>query len=70
MPCEEHDRLLRELKSAVDEHAQLVEQIVMLIRSGQSREEFHSLVRRAAEAKVKWEISRNSLKLHREEHGC
>jgi hypothetical protein len=70
MPCEEQDRLLRELKLAVDEHAELVEQIVMRIRSPHPREEFQGLVRRAAEAKGKWETSRNLLKLHREEHGC
>ena len=70
MPCEEQDRLLRELKSAVDEHAQMVEEIVMLIRSGQTREGFQGLVRRAAESKAKWEITRNELNAHRERHGC
>ena len=70
MPCEEQERLLRDLKAAVDEHAELVEQIVMLIRSGEPRQGFHSLVRRAAEAKSKWEATRNLLKLHREEHRC
>src|SRR5712691_10749311 len=66
MPCEEQDRLLRELKSAVDEHAQLVEEIVTLIRSGQTREGFHVLVRKAAESKAKWEMTRNELSAHRE----
>ena len=70
MPCEEQERLLRELRSTVDEHAQLVEEIVTLIRSGQTREGFHVLVGRAAESKAKWEITRNELNAHRERHGC
>jgi len=71
MPCEEQDRLLRELTLAVDTHAQLVEQIVTLIRSGQPRGQgFQDLVRRAAESKGQWELTRNELNTHRKCHGC
>ena len=59
MPCEEQDRLLRELKSTVDEHAQLVEEIVTLIRSTEAREGFQSLVRRATESKAKCDAEIN-----------
>ena len=70
MPCEEQERLLRELRSAVEKHAKLVEQLVTLIRSAKSREGFQNLVRRAAESKDKWEITRNELNTHRKRHGC
>jgi len=70
MPCEEQDRLLRDLRSAVDEHADLAEKIVLLIRSGQRGEDFDALVIKAAEAKRKWEWVQDRLRSHRDEHGC
>jgi len=70
MLCEEQDRLLRDLRSAVDEHADLVEKIVLLIRSGQRGEGFDALVIRAADAKSKWESAQEKLKSHRTDHGC
>ena len=70
MPCKEQDRLLRDLRSAVDEHADLVEKIVLLIRSGQRGEDFDALVIRAAHAKSKWEWVQERLKNHRAVHGC
>jgi hypothetical protein len=70
MPCEEQDRLLEELRSAVEQHAELVEAIVLMIHSGQRREGLHGLLIKTAEAKSKWESSQENLNRHREEHGC
>ena len=47
MLCKEQNRLVRELKTAVSEHAQLVEQILALIRSDKPREGFQDLVLRS-----------------------
>jgi len=70
MPCEEQDRLLQELRSAVEEHAQWVEKIVTPIRSGLPGERFQDLVHRAAESKGKWETARSELSIHCKQHGC
>lgn len=70
MLCEKQERLLRELKTAITEHAELVEQILVLIQSDEPREGFQDLVLRAAESKGRWEIARNELTRHRTAHGC
>src|SRR5947207_14723534 len=57
MFCEEQDRLSRDITSAVEEHAQLMERIVRIIRSREPRDGFRSLVCRAAVFKAKWETA-------------
>ena len=70
MFCEEQNRLLRDLTSAVEEHAQLMERIVIIIRSREPRKGYPSLLRRAALSKGKWQIVRNELNIHCKRHGC
>ena len=70
MFCEEQNRLLRDLTSAVEEHAQLMERIVIIIRSREPRKGYPSLLRRAALSKGKWQIVQNELHIHCKRHGC
>ena len=70
MSCEEQDRLLQELRSAVEQHAELVERVVLMIRSGERREGLHGLFINTAEAKSKCASLQEKLNRHRREHGC
>ena len=70
MSCEEQDRLLQELRSAVTQHAELVERVVLMIRSGERREGLHGLFINTAEAKSKCASLQEKLNRHRAEHGC
>ena len=70
MPCEKQDRLLQELRSAVEQHAELVERVVLMVRSGERREGLHGLFISTAEAKSKCESLQEKLNRHRTEHGC
>lgn len=70
MACEEQDRLLQELRSAVTQHAELVERVVLMIRSGERREGLHGLFINTAEAKSKCASLQEKLNRHRAEHGC
>jgi len=70
MPCDEQARLLEQLRSAVEQHAELVEQVVIMIHSGHRREGLHGLLIKTAEAKSKCESLQENLNRHRKEHGC
>ena len=70
MPCQERDRLLQELRSAVQQHAELVERVVSMVRSGERREGLHGLFINTAEAKSKCASLHEKLDRHRTEHGC
>jgi hypothetical protein len=70
MPCEEQERLLQELRSAVKRHAELVERVVLMVRSGERREGLHGLFISAAEAKSSCASLQEKLNRHRTEHGC
>jgi hypothetical protein len=64
MGCADQERLSQELNSAIKEHNAALDEMVKLVRSGQSREGLSELIMRAASAKTRAASLREKLDRH------